>query len=79
MDDKSIANFQSHLREEPWDSVCKYEDVNEMCNNIHCIFLRHFENSFPLRYKSHITKHNGWITKGIEIFMPEEERSLFHV
>jgi len=38
-----------------------------MFNNFHCILLRHFENSFPLRYKSHLTKHNGWITKGIKI------------
>jgi len=67
MDDKSIANFQSHLREEAWDSVYNSEDINEMFNNFHCILLRHVENSFPLRYKSYITKHNGWITKGIKI------------
>jgi len=67
MDDKSIAKFQSHLREEAWDSVYNSEDVNGMFNNFHCILLRQFENSFPLRYKSHITKHNGWNTKGIEI------------
>jgi len=51
MDDTSIANFQSHLREEAWDSVYNSEDVNEMFNNFHCILLRHFENNFPLRYK----------------------------
>ena len=67
MDDKSVADFQSHLREEAWDSVYNSEDVNEMFNNFHCILLRHFENSFPSRYKSYITKHNGWITKGIKI------------
>jgi len=65
MDGKSIAKFQSYLREEAWDSVYNCEDVNEMFNNFHCILLRHFENSFPLRYKSYTTKHNGWITKGI--------------
>jgi len=47
MDDKSIANFQSHLREEAWDSVYNSEEVNEMFNSFHCILLRHFENSFP--------------------------------
>jgi hypothetical protein len=68
MDDKSIAaKFQSQLREEAWDSVYSSEDVNGMFNSFHCIRLRHFENSFPLRYKSYITKHNGWITKGIKI------------
>jgi len=67
MEDKSIAIFQSHLREEAWDSVYNSEDVNEMFNNFHCILLRHFESSFSLRYKSYITKHNGWITKGIKI------------
>jgi hypothetical protein len=79
MDDKLIANFQSHLREEVWDSVYNSEGVNEMFNNFHRILLRHFENNFPLRYKSYITKHIGWITKGIKNFMPEEKRSLFHV
>jgi hypothetical protein len=75
MDDKSIANFQSHLREEAWDSVCNSEDVNEMYNNFHCI-LRHFENSFPLRYKSYITKQNGWTTKGIKISC-QRKRDLY--
>jgi len=56
MDDKSIVNFQSHLRKEAWDSVYNSEDVNEMFNNFHCTFLRHFENSFPLRYKSGVIK-----------------------
>ena len=78
MDDKSIANFQSHLREEAWDSLYNSEDVNEMFNNFHCIHLRHFENSFPLRYKSYITKHNGWITKGLKISC-QRKRDLYFV
>ena len=76
MDDKSIANFQSHLREEAWDSDYNSEDVNEMFNNFHSILLRHFENNFLLSYKSYITKHNGWITKGIKISC-QRKRELF--
>ena len=76
MDNKSIANFQSHLREEAWDSVYNSEDVNEMFNNFHCVLLRQFENSFPLRYKSYTTKHNGWITKGIKISC-QRKRDLY--
>jgi hypothetical protein len=62
-----IANFQSYLREEVWDSVYNSDDVNRMFNNFHCIVLRHFENSFPMRYKSYRTKYNSWITTGIKI------------
>jgi len=76
MDDKSIANFQSHLREEAWDSIYNSEDVNEMFNNFHCILLRHFANSFPLSYKSYITKNNGWITKAIKISC-QRKRDLY--
>ena len=76
MDDKSIANFQSHLREEAWDSVYNSEDVNEMFNSFHCILLSHFENSFPLRYTPYLTKHNGWITKGIKISC-QSKRDLY--
>jgi len=43
IDDETIANFQTHLREEAWDSVYNCNDVNKMFNNFHCIFLRHFE------------------------------------
>ena len=43
VDDKSIANFQSYLREEAWDLVYNSDDVNRMFNNFHCILLRHFE------------------------------------
>jgi hypothetical protein len=67
IDDETIANFQTHLREEAWDSVYNCNDVNKMFNNFHCILLRHFENSFPILYKTHRTKHNDWITRGIKI------------
>jgi len=67
MDDNSIANFQSYLREEAWDSVYNSIDMNNIFNNFHCILLRHFENSFPNMYKSYRPKDNGWITKGISI------------
>jgi len=52
------------------------EHVTEMFNNFHCILLRHFENSFPSRYKSYITKHNGWITKWIKISC-QRKRDLY--
>jgi hypothetical protein len=64
-DDKSIANFQSYFREEVWDSVYNSDHVNRMFNNFHCILLRYFEKSFPMRYNSYRTKYNGWITTGI--------------
>jgi hypothetical protein len=64
---ESIANFQSYLREETWDSVYNSDDVNGMCNNFHCILIRHFENSFPITNKSYRNKYNNWITKGIRI------------
>ena len=51
MDDTSIANFQSYLREEAWDSVYNSIDVNNIFNKFHCILLRHFESSFPSLYK----------------------------
>jgi hypothetical protein len=78
VDDKSIANFQSYLREEAWDSVYNSDDVNRMFNNFHCILLRHFENSFPIQYKSYRTKHNDWITKGIKISC-KRKRNLYTV
>jgi hypothetical protein len=78
IDDKSTANFQSYLREEAWDSVYNSDDVNRMFNNFHCILLRHIENSFPIQYKSHRTKHNDWITKGIKISC-KRKRNLYTV
>jgi hypothetical protein len=76
IDDKSIANFQPYLREEARDSVYNSDDVNRMFNNFHCILLRHFENSFPIRYKSYRTKHNDWVTTGIKISC-ERRRNLY--
>jgi hypothetical protein len=49
-----------------------------MFNNFHCILLRHFENSFPIQYKSYKTKHNEWITKGIKISC-KRKRNLYNI
>jgi len=75
MDDKSIANFKSHLREEAWDSIYNSEYVNEMFNNFHCILLTHFENSFPLRYKSYITNTMAGLPKGYKF--PARVKEIF--
>jgi hypothetical protein len=64
-DDKSIAIFQSYLREEVWDSVYNSDDVNRMFDNFHCILLRHFENSFPMRTDSNMQLYGPFIGKGI--------------
>jgi hypothetical protein len=78
MDDNSIANFRSYLREEAWDSIYNSIDVNNIFNNFHCILLRHFESRFPNMYKSYRPKHNGWITKGIRISC-QRKRDLYSI
>ena len=78
MDDNSIANFQSYLKEEAWDSVYNSFDVNNIFNNFHCILLRHFESKFPISYKSYRPNHNGWITKGIRISC-QRRRDLYSI
>lgn len=62
-----IAKFQSLLREESWESVYNADNVNSMFNNFHCIFLRNFENSFPIMYTKYKGNNNDWITNGIII------------
>ena len=78
IDDNSIANFQSYLRGEAWDSVYNSIDVNNIFNNLHCILLRHFEKSFPSMFKSYRPRHNGWITKGIRISC-QRKRDLYSI
>jgi hypothetical protein len=36
-----------------------------MFDAFHCTFLRNFDNSFPVMYKSCRKKNNDWITVGI--------------
>ena len=67
MDENSIANFQSYLKEEAWDSVYNSVDMNNIFNIFHCTLLSHFESSFPIMYKSYSPNHNGWMTKEIRI------------
>jgi len=78
MDENSIANFQSYLKEEAWDSDYNSIDVNIIFNTFHCILLRHFESSLPSMYKSYSPNHNGWITKGIRISC-QRKRDLYSI
>ena len=41
------------LKEEACERVYDVDNVNRAFNNIHCILLRYFENSFPIIYKSY--------------------------
>jgi hypothetical protein len=65
-DEQTIPKFQMLLKEETWYTVYNADNVKRMFNNFHCIHLRHFENSFPVSYRSYTIEHNNWITKGIK-------------
>jgi hypothetical protein len=75
---KTIAKFQMLLKEETWDTVYNSKNVNRMFNNLHCIVLRHFKNSFPVSYKSYRIEYNNWITKGIKTSC-KRKRTLYNI
>ena len=78
MDVETRNNSQSYLREEVWNGVYDFRDVNCSFNNFHCTLLRHFENRFPSAFKLYKPKYNNWITKGIKTSC-QRKRYLYSV
>jgi len=66
INEHTIKHFQTLLNDETWDTVYKTTCLNEMYNRIQCIFLRHYEASFPVFYTGYRTNDNNWVTKGIK-------------
>jgi len=62
---RNIQNFKTHLSYEIWDTIFGKQDVNEIFNNFHNIFLRIFHSSFPEKKIQLQDKGKTWITKGI--------------
>ena len=62
----NIQNFKTHLSYEIWDTIFGKQDVNEIFNNFHNIFLRIFHSSFPENKIQLQDKGKTWITKGIQ-------------
>jgi hypothetical protein len=65
MNNDTIANFQSQLSQETWESIFDEKDVNKSFNIFLNIILRACYSSFPLTQKKGIQKNNTWITPGI--------------
>ena len=61
----NVQNFKIHLSYEIWDTIFGKQDVNEVFNNFHNIFLRIFHSSFPEKETQLQDKDKTWITKGI--------------
>jgi hypothetical protein len=64
---ETLTNFQSLLKQETWQPVYQTHDTNNMFNSFQNTFLRIFEASFPVSYRSTKEKRNDWITQGIKI------------
>jgi len=67
INEQTIKHFQALLKDETWDTLYKTTCVNEMYNRFQCIFLRHYEASFPVFYIDCRSNDNNWVTKGIKI------------
>ena len=68
-------NFQTLLKKETWESVYEDKDPTHMFNSFLFTFLKIFQSSFPVEYKS-MKEKNDCITQGIKISC-KHTRSLY--
>jgi tyrosyl-tRNA synthetase len=61
----NIQNFKINLSYEILNTIFGKQDVNEIFNNFHNIFLRNFHSSFPEKEIKLQDKYKTWITNGI--------------
>jgi hypothetical protein len=72
----TLTNFQTLLKQETWESVYQTQDTNYMFNSFLRTFLNIFESSFPVNYRRTYKEKNDWITQGIKISC-KDKRSLY--
>jgi len=53
INEQTIKHFQTLLKDETWDTVCKTTCINEIYNGFQGIFLRHYETSFLVFYTNY--------------------------
>ena len=75
IDNETMTNFMTLLKEETWESVYIDADPNHMFNSCLCTLINIFQASFTVKYGSMKVK-NDWITQGIKISC-KHKRSLY--
>ncbi|GFG31309.1 hypothetical protein Cfor_12872 [Coptotermes formosanus] len=63
----AVSTFIELLKNESWDYIFDYTDVNQTLNLFLNTFLLDFESCFPYQYVASNISNNCWITTGIRI------------
>ena len=72
----SIENFKLNLSFETWEEIFSNEDVDKIFNAFLNIYLRNFNNCFPIKKLFSKYNNKAWLTAGIRISC-QHKRNLY--
>ena len=78
LDNNSLTDFQTQLSYEQWDNVFGNDNVNEIFNSFHNIYLRRYYSCFDKKTIKNSHNNNHWITIGIKTSC-KRKRELFNL